>query len=468
MRTEIEALLLRMESKQPPELDKVHAWLTAQELTQDEYVAVETVIAKVYGADTPEEVLKMMSPELDDYVDDFSELLDEHEISGWLRDYVEFTRNMEAPTPFHFGVACALLGASLRRRVWVDQGYFQIWPAIQLLLVGPSGKVKKSTAASFGVLLAMRLENPLFNLLPDEGSGEALKTELAQLTKRTGEASGLIYVSELATFIGKQEYNVNLVQTLTDLFDSRPPKRRRTQARGNERMENIALSFLGCSNEDWLGEALPHSAFGGGFFGRMLVFYQSDTDREFDRPKLPSKDAESKLLSGLAKIRFVSGEAILTPEADKEFSRIRRKVKKDWPDDERLVPFWERYGDHVLRLGMLIAVSRDTEQREGIEVRKSDIEAGDAIVKWIIKYLPSVYESIGTTQYGRDHARIFSSILRAGGQMEETKLSRKMSKYLSRRELDGHLDHMKWNGIIKRVRLNPWEGKYGWKLVKRL
>jgi hypothetical protein len=468
MKAEIEALLIRMESKNPPELDKVHAWLTAQKLTEMEAIAVETVIAKVYGADSPDEVLKLMSPEISEYVDDFSEVLDEHEITGWLRDYVEFTRNMEAPTPFHFAVACALLGASLRRRVWVDQGYYKVWPAMQLLLVGPSGKVKKSTAASFGISLMSMMENPLFNVLPDEGSGEALKTELAQLTKKTGEASGLLYVSELATFLGKQEYNVNLVQTLTDLFDSRASKRRRTQARGNERMENIALSFVGCSNEDWLGDALPHSAFGGGFFGRMLVFYQPNTDRHFSRPKPPTEDDKERLVEQLASVRFVKGEAVLDPDADLEFDRIYRRIKKDWPDDERLVPFWERYGDHVLRLGMLISVSRNPQQTEGVGVRKSDIIAGDAIVQWIIKYLPGVYETIGTTQYGRDHARIFSTILRSGGQMEETKLSRKMSKYLSKRELDAHLDHLKWNGIIKKVRLNAWEGKYGWKLMKRL
>jgi len=468
MKPEIEALLLRLESKHPPELDKVHTWLKNQELTQDEYVAVETVIAKVYGADTPEEIIKMMAPVITDYTDDFSDLLDEYEITGWLRDYVEFTRNMEAPTPFHFGVALGLLGASLRRRTWVDQGYYKVWPAMQLLLVGPSGKVKKSTSASFGIAAVMAMENPLFNVLPDEGSGEALKTELAQLTKKSGEASGLLYVSELATFLGKQEYNVNLVQTLTDLFDSRASKRRRTQARGNERMENIALSFIGCSNEDWLGDALPHSAFGGGFFGRMLVFYQPDTDRHFARPKPPSEADRDRLIDGLARVRFVSGEAILSPDADKRFDDIYRRVKRDWPDDERLVPFWERYGDHVLRVGMLIAVSRDPEQREGVTVELPDIEAADAVVQWIIKYLPGVYESVGTTQYGRDHARIYQYILRSGGQMEETRLSRKMSKYLPKRELDQHLDHMKWNGIIKRVRLNPWEGKYGWKLEKKL
>ncbi len=468
MKPEIEALLLRLDGKNPPELDKVHAWLLTQELTREEYTAVELIIAKVYGADTPEEVLKLMSPEIAEYTDDFSELLDELEITGWLHNYVEFTRNMEAPTPFHFAVGLALLGASLRRKTWVDQGFYKIWPAMQLLLVGPSGKVKKSTAASFGVGLAMTLDNPLFNLLPDEGSGEALKTELAQLTKKTGEASGLLYVSELATFLGKQEYNVNLVQTLTDLFDSRASKRRRTQARGNERMENIALSFIGCSNEDWLGDALPHSAFGGGFFGRMLVFYQPSTDRHFSRPVPPSEDAKDALVEGLAKVRFISGEAILSPDADVEFDRIYRRIKKEWPDDERLVPFWERYGDHVLRLGLLIAVSRDPGQTEGVAVRKSDIQAGDAIVHWIIKYLPGVYESIGTTQYGRDHAKIFSYILRAGGVMEATKLSRKMSKYLSKRELDQHLEHMKFNGIIKQERMDAWEGKYGWRLKKRL
>lgn len=457
-----------MESKHPPELDKVHAWLQDQELSVEEKIAVETVISKVYGADTPEEMLRMMAPEITDYVDDFSELLDEQDITGWVRDYVEHTRNMEAPTPFHFGVAITLLGASLRRRTWVDQGYYKIWPAVQTLLVGPSGKVKKSTAASYGVALAMSLENPLFNILPDEGSGEALKTELAQLTKRTGEASGLLYVSELATFLGKQEYNVNLVQTLTDLFDSREAKRRRTQARGNERMENIALSFIGCSNEDWLGDALPHSAFGGGFFGRMLVFYQPDTDRDFPRPR-PKGDEERALISvGLAKARFVAGEAVLTPDADREFARIYKRVKKDWPDDERLVPFWERYGDHVLRLGMLLSISRNMDQTDGVSVEKRDIVAADAVMQWIIKYLPGVYESVGTTQYGRDHARIYQTILRAGGQIEETKLSRKMSKYLSKKDLTAHLDHMKYNGIIKRVRLNPWEGRYGWKLLKKI
>jgi hypothetical protein len=469
LRADVEALLLKMESKHPPELDRVHAWLKVQELTDEEYIAIETVIAAIYGADTPEEVLQMMEPGLGEYVDDFSEVLDDHEIKGFLRDYVEHTRGMEAPTPFHFGVALALLGATLRRRVWVDQGYYKVWPAIQILLVGPSGKVKKSTSASYGVAIVTELfENPPFNVLPDEGSGEALKTELAQLTKRTGEASGLLYVSELATFLGKQEYNVNLVQTLTDLFDSRASKRRRTQARGNERMENIALTFIGCSNEDWLGDALPHSAFGGGFFGRMLVFYQPDTDRHVSRPVPPTAEARESLVASLSEARFVAGEAVLTAGADREFDRIYREVKRDWPEDERLVPFWERFGDHVLRLAMLISVSRNTGQTEGVQIDTEDIKSAEAVVRWVIKYLPGVYESVGTTQYGRDHARIYQYILRAGGTLEEKKLSRKMSKYLPKRELEAHLDHMKYTGVIKRVRLDAWEGSYGWKVVKRL
>ena len=202
--------------------------------------------------------------------------------------------------------------------------------------------MKKSTAGGYGIGLALKMDSKLFNVLPDEGSGEALKTELAQYTKKEKEATGLLYVSELSTFLGNQDYNKSLVQTLTDLFDSRGAKRRRTSARGNEAMENIALSFLGCSNEEWLGTSVPPSAFGGGLFGRMLVYYQADTDRYVPRPKPPSDGVDDELSTLLGKVRFISGEAVLTSTADKWYDKEYRRIKDEWPEDERLIPFHER------------------------------------------------------------------------------------------------------------------------------
>jgi hypothetical protein len=472
MKKPIELFLASLEEGRRPDLHTVSRWLANQQVNLEEWEIISAKLCECYEFKDEDELTahlaKPVFTGVSDYVDDFSDMMDEVELSGVIRDYVEYTRGMEAPTPYHFGTILAVLAATLRRQVYIDQGYYEIWPATQVMLIGPSGKVKKSTAASYGVNLAMEVaaESGVINLLPDEGSGEALKTELAHLTKKKGEATGLLYVSELGTFLGKQDYNVNLVQTLTDLFDSRNRKRRRTHAQGNQKLDNIAVSFLGCSNEDWLADAIPPSAFGGGFFGRMLVFYQHDTDRCFARPRRPADpSARERIKDFLAAAQFVKGMAVLTPAADRWFDERYRQVKKEWPEDERLVPFWERIPDHILRLGMLLSISDDPQQRDEISVSDRHLLQADGVIRWILRYLPKVYSYLGGTAFGEDQRRIYNAIKRKGGMIEEAELARKMSRRMSRRRLEDHLDTMKKNKVARRKKLNPWEGRYGWEII---
>jgi hypothetical protein len=466
MKATVKAFLARIREKNPPPREDVLAWLKKQNLTAEEAGVVTDAVEEVYSL-TPQTDLtsEILSTK---YVDDFRTLMNELDMRGWIPDYVEHTNGMEAPTAFHFGTALTILGASMRRRVFVDQGYYKIWPAMQTLLIGPSGKVKKSTAGGYGVGLGLMTDSKLYNLLPDEGSGEALKTELAQLSRKEKEATGLLYVSELSTFLGNQDYNKSLVQTLTDLFDSRGAKRRRTSARGNEEMANIALSFLGCSNEEWLGTSVPPSAFGGGLFGRMLVFYQADTDRYVPRPKPPADGVDERLSTDLVKVRFTAGEAVLTAPADRWYDEEYRRIKNEWPEDERLIPFHERRPDHLLRVGMLLSISENLEQRSGVIVRDTHLIQASRILDWIVRYLPGVYAHLGGSQFGTDHERIYSIIYRNGGSIENRELGRRMSKRLDRNGLDNHLETMRLNGVLERIQVDPWEGKIGWKIIRAL
>jgi len=471
MKEAVATLLTGLAEGKKPDIRNISDWLARQQLTTGEWDALVKALCLAYEFRDEEHLAEKIKLPLfttsTGYVDDFSALVDEINLQGWLREYIEHTRNMEAPTVFHFGTAVTILGATLKRQCWVNQGYYTLWPAVQTMLVGPSGKVKKSTAASYGVELGMQLPG-LFNLLPDEGSGEALKTELSQICRRTGESTGLLYVSELGTFLGKQEYNVNLVQALTDLFDSRVSKRRRTVARANEEMKNIAISALLCSNEDWLADAIPATAFGGGFFGRMLVFYQWDTDRCFPRPSPRNTEEHEALKANLLRAKFISGSAVLTADADRWYDVRYRELKKEWPEDERLVPFWERIPDHLLRLGMLLSASDNLDQRDGISVEKRHVQQADSILRWVVRYLPRVYAFLGGTSFGADHQRIYTAIRRRGGMIEEGELGRKMSRRMSRKHLEEYLDTMTRNGVIRRVKLEEWEGKYGWELLRKV
>lgn len=452
-----------------PDLHAISSWLAKQPMNADDWDTICKRLCVTYGFSSEDELAEHLKKPVflgvSNYNDDFSPMMDEVDMGGMIRAYVEHTRGMEPPTAFHFATALTLLGAALRRNTYVDQGFYTVWPAVQTMLIGPSGKVKKSTAGNYGVEMLMRVaaESGGVNFLPDEGSGEALKTELAQLSSRKGEATGLLYVSELGTFLGKQEYNVNLVQMLTDLFDSRVAKRRRTHAQGNQKLKNIALSFLGCSNEDWLADAIPASAFGGGFFGRMLVFYQSDTDRCFSRPRKPGNIEDIEEF--FTRVQYIKGEAVLDPIADKWFDKRYKEVKREWPEDDRLVPFWERIPDHLLRLGMLLSISEDVSQTNGICIQERHMLQADGVIRWILRYLPKVYVHLGGTTFGEDHQRIFKAIQRRGGRIEETELARKMSRRMSRNRLQEHLDTLRANGVAKRVKLEAWEGKYGWELI---
>jgi len=466
MKSVVQMFLQRIEGENRPPKEDVLKWLKMQTFSADEAMSVSSAVEQAYGltpkTDLTSEVLSAS------YVDDFMPLMTEYSIGGWIGQYVEHTKGMEAPTVFHFGTALTILGASMRRRVFVDQGYYKIWPAIQTLLIGPSGKVKKSTAGGYGVGLGLMTDSKLFNLLPDEGSGEALKTELAQLTKKEKEATGLLYVSELSTFLGNQDYNKSLVQTLTDLFDSRGAKRRRTSARGNEAMENIALSFLGCSNEEWLGSSVPPSAFGGGLFGRMLVFYQADTDRYVPRPKPPADGVDELLSADLQSTRFISGEAILTGKADRWFEDEYRRIKDQVPDDERLIPFHERFPDHLLRMSMLLSISEKLDQRNGVSITDKHLHQAKAVLDWVMQYLPGVYAHLGGSAFGTDHERIYDIIFRNKGTIEDRELGRRMSRRLDRKGLDNHLQTMRDNGVIERIKVDPWEGKTGWRIIRKM
>ena len=469
MKDNVQKMLDKISKGARPDLKNLKSWIESQDLSLDEHDHAMDIIEQHYNItpDAFDTATEEPGKNLD-YLDDFKPIM--HGVKGWLSEYVEHTKGMEAPTAFHFATGLTVLGAALRRKTYVDQGTYQLYPAMQTLIVGPSGKVKKSTAANYGVRLAASPREgikPFFNLLQDTGTGEALWKELSVYTDKTGEATGLIYVSELSTFLNKKEYNIGLIQTITDFFDSPAYRKRKTMAGGDQVVKNVAISALFCSNEDWLADSIPASAFGGGFLGRMLVFYQSSTDREFPRPAKITEEAKTELLGLIEPVRFIQGETILTSKADSLFGEIYTQHKKNWPDDERVQPFYERLPDHILRLAMLLSISENP-QTSPPTVAEKHIDKAKEILDWVHKYLPRIYSHLGGTQYGTDHHRIFELIRRNGGQMEEKELGRRMSSRLSKKQLQDHLETMMSNNVISRVQADPWEGKVAWKLLRKI
>src|SRR3990167_9235428 len=178
---------------------------------------------------------------------------------------------------------------------------------MRTMLVGPSGTVKKSTASGYAVKVGRAAG--CYNNLMNTGSGDGLLSSVAKLFKMQGESTGLVYASEMSTLINKSDYNISLVQLLTDLFDDADKKEKQTKTSGKEVLENIAVSCLLGTNEEFMVEALPASALAGGMMSRFLTWYQEDTDREFPRPILADPTQYATLLGGPTRVSYSVGPA---------------------------------------------------------------------------------------------------------------------------------------------------------------
>src|SRR5205814_1310533 len=116
-----------------------------------------------------------------------------------LADYIEYTRQTEPPTVFHFFAGLIAVGSSLARNVFFDMGPYQIFPNPCIVIIAPSGKCRKTSACNMAVSLYRAVGG---NVLADKLTPEAL---ISAFQDRSS-ATGLIYAPELAVFLGKQKY----------------------------------------------------------------------------------------------------------------------------------------------------------------------------------------------------------------------------------------------------------------------
>jgi hypothetical protein len=260
-----------------------------------------------------------------------------------------------------------------------------------------------------------------------------------------------------------------MIETLTDLFDSPSKMVISTHKRGEEIINNVGLAFLGCCNEEWLAHSIPLHAFGGGFMGRMLAIYQGGTDREFPKPPPLDVGMKEGLIDALKLTEGLHGEAKLTGEAEGYYKRRYKKVKAKFPEDERLAPFWERYSIHLLRLSMLLSVSRDLSQFGDVTVTEGDIRAADAILKWVHAKLPVIYSFLGTTDFGDEARRVLQFIQRRGGTATDGEIKRKVARRMSKSRLDECLRTLRSAGYIKSNKSPAaWDGELEWRLVRKV
>ena len=73
--------------------------------------------------------------------------------SGFISTYLKYVEPQESPAIFHTWTAISTIANVLRRRVWIERGYYTLYPNLYVILVSSSGVGKKSTCIDQGMEL---------------------------------------------------------------------------------------------------------------------------------------------------------------------------------------------------------------------------------------------------------------------------------------------------------------------------
>lgn len=344
-------------------------------------------------------------------LNDFDALVPEE---GWLHDYVEYTRNTEPPTVFHFFAGMVAIGGSLARNVFFDMGAYQIFPNLCIVIVAPSGKCRKTSACNVAMGLLRATGG---HILADKVTPEALVSAFQDRTS----ATGVIYAPELAVFLGRQKYNEGMVPLLTALFDCPKEWSSATIMRGESQLRNVAISFLVCSTMDWIQGAIPKDAFGGGFMSRLLFVVQNDTPRSFPHPPPMDKAMEHKLKSRLFEFSRLKGRFEITPEADEWYVHWYNRKAESISADKQFAGYVERKADHMHRIAMILTVSEIPDEKDVVlTLTKEKLQKALKILDWLEGYLPAAFSEMSQTPIGEESVRLLKQLKQKNGVLQHS------------------------------------------------
>lgn len=394
-------------------------------------------------------------------------------LADWIKTYMEYSSFSEAPDKFHFWTAVSTIAGALRRRIWIDQAYFQWTPNFYIIFVAPPGIVSKSTTLSIGMNLLKQI--PGIHFGPDAVTWQALTESLANSKEEVllepnssgGEGFDLeatyfpmscitIASSEFGTFLNPKDRE--MVDVLVSLWDGQLGTwEKRTKTQGSDLIENPWINIAACTTPAWIAGNFPDYMIGGGFTSRCVFVYADEkrklvaypADHIPDRAKF--RKLEEALVHDLEIISTSCGEIQLS-KAAKEFGEQWYSDHYNADNNElansRFAGYLARKQTHIHKLAMVLSVS-DAEAKP-LVISLRHIEAAAEITTSIEADMPRVFSQIGLVGITK-HADEVLQLLRVHGEMERKDIARHVFNLMGPDELGKSFESLIAAGYAKCV-----------------
>lgn len=366
---------------------------------------------------------------------------------GWLRTYLEYTENQESPKTFHFWTGLSVMGAALRRRVWINREFYTIYPNLYTILVATSATCKKSISTEIGINMLRKIKDiHIFNeRMSTEGLIDFFSTPHQEKIGSTTitDSSGLIYADELSVFLSKMVFAQDIIPILTSLYLGKTKWEYKTVKRGIINIVNISPSLLSSTTPESLADCIPVNAIGLGFTGRIMFVVEKSSGKKVPWPS-KKPNLEKELINDLYHISRLYGEMKISQETMDFYSNWYMNYV---PNESipHLLGYYQRKPDHILKIAMLLSVNYS----DSLEIEIPHIKAAISLLESLEENMPLAFQYVGTENSALSQ-EILDFLVKKGKPVQQQELvARFRSKIRTLEDLSGVLNILKNMEVIK-------------------
>lgn len=275
---------------------------------------------------------------------------------GFIKDYYDYASPVtEAPEIYHVFVSMALVAAVCSRGVSLNIGASKLFPNLWILLVGPSSRLRKTTAIRVGSNLLLQCDEDA--IFPNEFTSEALLELLQE------KPEGLFCWSEFGGVLEQfnRSYMAGTKEMLTDLFDC-PPLHKRKLKSGEVKITSPCISILSASTIEWLQSKIKENDVMSGFLARFLYVVADSPSKILPFPPPSDEGRAQELVQKLKSMAAIKGNMPLSQAAldmYEDWYREQRAPVEAEPGNDRIAPFMSRLESYVLKFAMIYQLAED-------------------------------------------------------------------------------------------------------------
>lgn len=303
---------------------------------------------------------------------------------NWLQEIVHQHNELESPQSFWYWGAIAAISAVVKDQVWMNRQIYNLYPNIYVMYHAESG-MKKGPPVSMARQLVKQVNNT--RIISGRSSIQGILKDLGTAYTSPGgkvnsKSVAFICSSELSSSIVEDKVATRI---LTDLYDR---QYNIGEWRSLLKMETFELkdptiTMLTATNEAMSEDFFTRSAIQGGYFARTFIIYEKESQNinslVYPLANPPNYVSSAAYLKELVKLngefaplaqmdrndefkfkKLIGGRDVYFNEVgymyDNWYKNFRETIKVQEQKDE--TGTLNRFGDSVLKVAMLLALSR--------------------------------------------------------------------------------------------------------------